>query len=113
VPSPRFGIPVEVAPGDPAAGTMHTTYLRGDGTVAIASPNAPAAAVDQNADLTQSPIYRVTLSFFPPANAMAAQRLATSVRVLVTWPAAADPIAGTYPFQYNGSFETVFSLDRN
>ena len=104
-PSPGYGIPV------PASATeTHTIFLHSDGTAAVASGSAPTGAVDMNAQPAYNPQYRVTMAFVPPA---AGQRNATSVRVLVTWPAMADPTAATTPSNFSGSLETIIALDRH
>lgn len=98
--SPRFQIPL---PASGNASEMHTLFLREDGS---ASGN-----VDANADPAQDPKYRAT--FFVTAPTVAGQKSATTVRVLVTWPALADATAGTVPGKFNGSYEVVTALDRN
>jgi type II secretory pathway pseudopilin PulG len=94
--SPRYGITV------PATGApSHTIFLKEDGT---------AGAQDASADPTQSPRFRATLYF----NASGASlREATGVRILLTWPAMADKVAGTPPTNYSGAYETFTALDRN
>ena len=37
----------------------------------------------------------------------------TSVRILITWPAVADPLPGQWPTKYSGAVETWTALDRN
>jgi Tfp pilus assembly protein PilV len=96
--SPRFQIPLPVS-----GNATHTLFLREDGS---ASGN-----VDANADPAQDPRYRATL--FVTAPTVASQKSATTVRVLVTWPALADSTAGTVPGKFNGSYEVVTALDRN
>ena len=106
--SPRFLISVPaVASGQTV---IHTLFLTEDGAVAASNPTV--SAQDQPADSTQNPRYRVTL-VFTRQNAAATDRSATSARLLVTWPAVADPSGGTLPKQYSGSFETMLALDRN
>ena len=124
--SPRFAIPIPSNSSDTKK--EHTIFLHDDGTAAIASTSAPSTAVDMNADLTQNPRYRVTLTFYPPIQTMLPTpapgasptpsnvpiyRAATTVRVLVTWPAIADQNALIDPSRYSGSFETVTALDRH
>jgi uncharacterized protein (TIGR02598 family) len=36
-----------------------------------------------------------------------------TVRLLATWPAAADPLPGSWPSRASGSFEVMTTLDRN
>ena len=96
--SPRFQIPL------PASGTaMHTFYLREDGSA--------TGLVDANADPAQDPRYRVTL--FINAPAAVTQKSATTVRVLVTAPAMADPVATVAPVKFSSSYEGVTALNRN
>ena len=57
-----------------------------------------------------SALYRVTVLFAPPRGA---QKTATPVRILVTWPAMADPDAGTLPQHQEGAVEVITALDRN
>lgn len=96
--SPRFLIPI------PATGTSTATlFLKEDGTI--------SGAVNANASPALNPRYRATLYFFAPTTA--GLRTATSVRVLLTWPAMADPTAATAPSKFSGSFETMTTLDRN
>ena len=103
--SPEYGIPV------PASTTeTHTIFLHSDGTAAVASGGTPSGAVDTNAQASYNPQYRVTMTFVPPA---LQQRSATTVRVLVTWPAMADPTAATTPSNFSGSLETIVALDRH
>jgi hypothetical protein len=54
--------------------------------------------------------YRANVWFYPPT---ANLRAATVVRILITWPALADPINTQDPKNYSGSFEVVTAMDRN
>jgi uncharacterized protein (TIGR02598 family) len=99
-----YQIPLPNAGGKPVT---HTVFLRLDGSVAqTASPTV----VDVDADVSQSPRYRVTVNFYPPATG---KRNATMARLLITWPAVVDKTAATAPTNYSGSFETVIALDLN
>lgn len=84
-------------PGAVAAETPQVAYVgeHGDGKVANMA--------------TEEARYRVSIGFFPP---VAPDRFATRVRVLITWPAAADTGNG-WPKVYAGAFETVVALDQN
>jgi uncharacterized protein (TIGR02598 family) len=94
-----YKIPMPVA----ASGTSTATlYLRDDGSTGT-------TAVNHNADPTQNPRYRATLFFNPPASG----RASTPVRILVTWPALADPTWSSTPAAYTGYYETITTLDRN
>jgi uncharacterized protein (TIGR02598 family) len=101
--SPRFGITV---PGT-TLGT-HTLFFSADGQ---------AGNQDANAVTSQNPRYRATIVITPPTAATppapsALVKTATIVRVLISWPALADPTAGTPPSRYSGSYESISSLDR-
>jgi hypothetical protein len=87
----------------PATGaTTQTIFLREDGT-AIGNPGMDAAA-------SANPRYRATVTF----NERGATRAATPVRILITWPALADPnAADPVPKRFASSYETFTSLDRN
>jgi uncharacterized protein (TIGR02598 family) len=96
--SPRFQVPL------PASGSaQHTLFLREDGSA--------IGQVDSNADPTQDLRYRAT--FFITAPTTVSQKTATIVRLLITWPAMADPQASTPPSKFNGSYEIVTALNRN
>ena len=96
--SPRFQIPL------PASGNaMHTVFLREDGSA--------AGGMDANALPAENPRYRATLFITAPAEVT--QKSATIVRVVISWPALADPAAGTAPTKFKGSFEVVTALNRN
>jgi uncharacterized protein (TIGR02598 family) len=99
--SPYYQIPF------PATGTSYTFFLREDGSPA-SSTGSPALNVD--ADATQKPSYRATVSFHPPA---AGQRAASTASVLITWPALANPKADTSPTRCDGYYEVVVAFDCN
>jgi uncharacterized protein (TIGR02598 family) len=105
--SPRFLITPTVAASQTVT---HTLFFTQNGTVATSTP--ATSAQDANADPTQYPVYRAAL-VFSRTNAAAADRTATSVRILITWPALADPGGGTLPVHGNSSFETMIALARN
>lgn len=105
-----YQIPI---PGPAATSNlMATLYLKEDGSPAITPGAAPSATdpVYGNANGAQNPRYRATIFFTPPPTG---QRIATQVRILVTWPAMADPVAASMPANYSGSYETLTALDRN
>jgi uncharacterized protein (TIGR02598 family) len=99
--SPRFGLPI---PAAGAAATMHTVYLAASGS---------ATAVDGVPVTSGSAIsrYRATVQFIPPQSSV--PLTVTVVRVLITWPALADPNSQTLPANYSGSYEADTTLDRN
>lgn len=87
----------------PSGSAVHTLFLREDGSV--------AGSMDTNADPGQDPRYRTTLFITAPTSA--SQKVATIVRVLITWPALADYQAAVTPAKYTGSYEVVTALNRN
>ena len=111
--SPQFFIAVPTLSGQ--GSVIHTRFLTDDGAWASSTPTtAPdPAAPDPNADPSQNPRYRATLVFTRKDTANTTDRMATAVRVLVTWPALADPSGTGLPVKFSGSFETMIALDRN
>ena len=126
--TPRFGIVIPIPPsgGNATTQTSGTTlYLSANG---IASPNGQVVLTG-----TAVSRYRATIGFYiPPSpqnlspgqSSAAPSRLATSVRILITWPALADPQpeswnlspsapSDAWPKNYNGSYETDTTLDCN
>jgi len=117
--SPRFGIPIPAPPA--SAGTTETSgttiYLSANGT---ASPTG--AVVTSGSNLSR---YRATIGFSFPSSGQysspISSRTVTAVRVLITWPAMADPKSGvwtlgsspSWPTNYIGSYEADTTLDRN
>ena len=105
--SPRYQITIPAITGSSTA--IATLFLTEDGTVASSTPStAENAAID----VTQNPRYRATM-VFARSGSVTGDRSATSVRMMVTWPALSDPAGGTLPKQFSGSFETMIALDRN
>jgi type II secretory pathway pseudopilin PulG len=111
--SPRYGIPIPTPSGSAkgVAETSGTTlYLSADGR---ASENGQVVEGGTNTSR-----YRATIAFTPPGSG---ERTATAVRVLITWPALADPTPGVWqlgttpmwPANYAGSYEADTTLDRN
>lgn len=95
--SPRYGITI------PSAGNAtHTIFLHDDGTAGIQ---------DADAVPSQSPKYRATITFAAPTNS--AQKTATGVTILLTWPALADPVAASSPSKYIGAYEVFTALNRH
>jgi uncharacterized protein (TIGR02598 family) len=96
--SPRFGF-------NPTLGSApQTLYLTANGGAIGVVGNNPVLTA------TAVPVYRATVGFAPPSNG---QRTATSVRVLITWPALADGNPNLWPSNYTGSCEVDTTLDRN
>ena len=74
---------------------------------AIAQTVAANIAGAIGADLRQAPA-ATTATPIPQS-----LRYLLSVRLLMTWPALADPNGGTLPQKANSAFETMIALDRN
>jgi uncharacterized protein (TIGR02598 family) len=95
--SSRYGVTI------PATGSAtHTIFLQHDETV---------GAQDADAVPSQNPKYRATITFTAPNNS--SQKTATGVRILITWPALADPVAIATPSKYTGAYEVYTALNRN
>jgi len=99
VSSPRFKFPVPPAGG--ASGVIHTLYMDASGNP---TPNTIDVAP------TSSSIYRITVQVYPPASNT---KMATMVRIWLTFPANADPDPAQPPAKYSNGFETTVSLNRN
>lgn len=97
--SPLFGLTIPDAGG---ADSMHTVYFT-DGREPIGPPDTAASAG------TASPRYRATVFLRPPTSG----RAATTGRILITWPALADPQPAITPSKFSGSLESFIALDRN
>jgi uncharacterized protein (TIGR02598 family) len=95
--SPKFAFTIPMAGGSATGAVPQTVFLREDG-VQVANPASGNAR------------YRVSLWFTPPP---ASQKKATVARILITWPAVADPDPATAPSKFSGSLETITALDRN
>ncbi len=85
----------------------------GTETLFLSQDGRTAGALNTNADPAQNPRYRATLYFTGSGSSATGQRAATSVRILITWPALADGAAGNAPSNYSGSYEAWISLDRS
>ena len=108
--SPRLQFPIPAAGG--TSGTIYVVYVDASGTPTALSGSPLAATM--NAAPTSSSIYRITVQFYPPANA--SLKTATLARIWITFPAMADAIAAgspTLPTKYSNMFETTISLNRN
>src|SRR5215210_8785461 len=95
--STRLGFNIKAA-----SGTVQTLFCSEDGN--------PTGKVGDAASNTTKPSsrYRACIGFYPGT-----QKKATMVRILVTWPAAANPSATGWPTKFSGSFETVTAVNRN
>lgn len=96
--SPRYQVPLP-----PSGDETHSLFLKEDGSV--------SGSIDANANASEDPRYRVTL--FITAPTAPTQKAATIVRLLITWPAMADPQAAVAPAKYSGSYEVMTALNRN
>ena len=102
----RYGLTI------PAAGTS-TTISSAQQTIYLASDGSPTGPIGSSPVASGAGVsrYRATLGFAPPAKN--GQRTATSVRLLITWPALADANPGQWPKNYSGSYEADTTLDCN
>ena len=110
--SPLFGVPLPLQVAGDTSKKQFSLFLREDGTQAVPTGTS-LTSIDEpgkNAVISENPRYRVTLNFVVPPSKV---RTATAVRVLVTWPATADPKVDNLPTRASGSFETTTALDRN
>ena len=96
--SPRYQIVIPTT----GSTTVHTVFLKEDGTA--------GGAPDIDADPTQDPKCRATIFFRAPPDTT--QKTATGVRILLTWPALADPVAAATPSRFSGSYEAYIALNR-
>lgn len=94
----RFTIPTSSS-----ATTSQTVYLAESGS-------ATSIGSGPNYDTASPSRFRASLYFTP---ATSGQRNATMVRILMTWPAFADPSPLASPKNYAGSYEIFTALDRN
>ena len=84
--------------------------MAGGGTLFFGADGAVSGAVDADADPKLSPFYRAMIVIKPDPTSGSK---ATSVRLLITWPALGDRKAQGEPSNFTGSFETVVALNRN
>ena len=98
--SPQFKFSIPSAGGNSDA-TPQTVYVNNSGVPSSSGGPGQAPA--------SGSIYRISVAFFPPATAPTA----TTARVLVTFPAQADPAPAMWPVKYTDVFQTVVSLNRN
>jgi hypothetical protein len=84
--------------------------FNGTNTVFLGDSGELSGSANQDASPTAipKPRYRATIYF-----TAAARTNATVTRILITWPALADPTAASPPSKYAGSLEAVTALDLN
>jgi len=102
--SPQFGFQIPDAGQGSTVPSIQTVYFTEGDNATGAMGSAPVIGVD-------GARYRVSVAFTPPS--VSGARGGTSVRVLVTWPAAADQNPAQWPSHYTGSLEILTALDRN
>lgn len=93
-----YGLPLPVAGGGSTIGgsaCSKTLLFSGDGS-----------SVSQGSSASR---YRAAVGFAPPGSG----KLSTAVRIVITWPAAADTTQNTWAMNSAGSYEIVTALDRN
>ena len=98
--TPRFGFTFSTT-------QPQTVYFGMDGTTA----GAPGSQPSTGATGTSPSTYRATIGVI--ASTATNSRCATEVRLLITWPALADPKPAQWPTNYSGSYETVVGFNRN
>jgi uncharacterized protein (TIGR02598 family) len=96
--SPQFGFTFSGS-----SGAVQSLYFSEDG-----SPTGKVGDAPLTSGTTSR--YRTSIWIVPPASATKA---ATSVRLMVTWPALADSNPASNPSNFSGSFEILTALDRN
>jgi len=103
--SPLFNIRIS-----PTGSTTTTLFLSEDGSLTSSQSIANPA---------ENPRYRATVvatasnshtNYFGTITASVTQGNATMVRILITWPALADPVAANKPSHYRGSYESFTAL---
>ncbi len=103
--SPRFGFTIPAA-GQGAETSPQSLYFDMYG-----SPTSKEVGTAPATSISGFPSYFcVGIAFTPPP---AGQRSATSVRIMVSWPALADRTPGQWPTHYTDTFQTVITLNRN
>lgn len=99
--SPRYGFSIPAAGGTASGSTPQTVYVDISGTATGAVGIAP----------TSGSIYRISLFFAPPP--LAGERMATQVRIMITYPANADSTPTSIATHYTDIFQTMVTLNRN
>ncbi len=99
--SPEYGFSIPAAGGSLSGTTPQTVYVDATETATGGVGTPP----------TSSSIYRISVYFTPPT--IAGQKTATLARVVITFPAQADPSPSSSPTAYSDIFQTMVSLNRN
>lgn len=107
--SPLFGFNIPTAGNGGAVASPQTVYFAESGNATGAVGKDPVRSGVGPIDTTISR-YRVSVAFTPPD---AGLKAATTVRILVTWPALADPTPSIWPAHFTGSYEVVTALNSN
>jgi uncharacterized protein (TIGR02598 family) len=94
--SPCFNLTVPPPGGASTISAPQSVYLDASGAPTSGSQDP-------------SSIYRLSVGFSPPA---VGSRMATTARVMITFPARADTSAG-WPTHYVAQVQTMVALDRN
>ena len=99
--SPRFGFVIPSSGSTPT--WPNTLYFsdNGQSTRVGQSPASLSAGV--------SPRYRASVRLTPPTDSTGP----VSARILITWPAMADPNPGNAPANYAGSFEVFAAVGKD
>lgn len=100
-----FTLPANGSGNTMTSGQPQSVYVEADGSIPLGTSvgSAPVAG----------DIYRVTLGFSPPT-ATTGLTVGPTARILVSWPAAADPTPTAWPTSCLGrSVQTVFVLNKN
>jgi uncharacterized protein (TIGR02598 family) len=95
-PSPCFNLTVPPPGATSTIGAPQSVYLDASGTPTSGSQDP-------------SSIYRLSVGFAPP---VAGSKMATTARVMITFPAHADTSTG-WPTHYIAAVQTMVALDRN
>jgi len=95
-PSPCFNLTIPPPGGTSTISAPQSVYLDASGSPTSGSQDP-------------SSIYRLSVGFAPPA---AGSKMATTARVMITFPARADTSA-EWPTHYVAAVQTMVALDRN
>ena len=102
--SPQFGFSIP-APGQSVPQSYPNVFFFAEGLLPVGSSASSTAAVNASAN----PLFRADVILTSPSSG----RMATTARILVTWPALTNPNPGSPAQNYSGSYEVMTALDRN